>query len=299
MHAHRRTRTVRWIGAALLFWSALCAANDIGVEQRDGAGGTTVIAANPLIAPVQLELQLVESNNMASDKAWPISSILPPQSDIRVELYPVQRDRAWSFRYRARWWLGDPQAHHDARAVYRLPFRDGLEFRVTQAPGGPIATHGADDSVHAVDIAMPIGTPIVAARAGYVMEVIQAYGEGGPDERYRTKANLVRILHDDGTWAEYAHLLASSSPLSPGQRVEVGQQIGLSGNSGYSSGPHLHFVVKRNAGAKEVSVPFRFVNRARGTFSPYYEELVSSDYSAPTQRASAPAETATGASSAR
>jgi hypothetical protein len=62
----------------------------------------------------------------------------------------------------------------------------------------------------------------------------------------------------------------------------------------------LHFVVKRNAGAKEVSVPLHFVNVARGVFQPRFEELVSSDYAAPaTQRAAIHTAPATGASSSR
>lgn len=302
MQSHRRkTRTARWIGAAVFLWAAACAADGIKVQTVEEAGRTAVIADNTSIVPVQLELELTESSNIVSDKEWPISVIVPPRTQALVgQLYPAQADRAWSFRYRARWWLGDPLAHHDANAVYRLPFRDGLEFRVTQAPGGPITTHDADHSVYAVDIAMPSGTPIVAARSGYVMENIRKYGEGGPDERFRAKANLVRILHDDGTWAEYAHLLHDSANVYPGQRIEAGTQIGLSGNSGFSSGPHLHFVVKRNAGAQEVSVPFQFANRARGSFRPKHEELVASDYGTPPTRSAAiPVTPATGASGAR
>jgi len=68
----------------------------------------------------------------------------------------------------------------------------------------------------------------------------------------------VQVLHDDGTSAVYAHLQLDSVRVRPGQRVERGEYIASSGNTGFSTGPHLHFVVLRNAGLRSESVPVRF-----------------------------------------
>jgi len=71
-------------------------------------------------------------------------------------------------------------------------------------------------------------------------------------------ANVVRIMHDDGSHAVYAHLNLNSVRVRPGDRVERGQYIADSGNTGYSSGPHLHFAVMVNRGMRMASVPVLF-----------------------------------------
>ncbi len=121
-------------------------------------------------------------------------------------------------------------------------------------------THTTRESQHAIDIAMPAGTDIHAARAGLVVEVESREFRSGLDAGLGT-ANRVRILHDDGTFAIYAHLNRSSVRVRAGERVERGQYIADSGNTGYSSGPHLHFVVMRNAGFEMQSVPVQFAGR--------------------------------------
>ena len=76
-------------------------------------------------------------------------------------------------------------------------------------------------------------------------------------EKYGGRANFVRILHDDGTMALYAHLKAEAAMVRVGQQVRRGQLIGLSGNTGFTSGPHLHFVLQVNRGMQLRSIPFR------------------------------------------
>jgi murein DD-endopeptidase MepM/ murein hydrolase activator NlpD len=120
-------------------------------------------------------------------------------------------------------------------------------------------THNTPDSRYAVDIAMPIGTDIHAARGGIVFEVASTNFRGGVDrERDAATANIVRILHDDGTHAVYAHLNLNSIRVQAGDEVERGEYIADSGNTGFSSGPHLHFAVLRNVGMRIESVPVTF-----------------------------------------
>lgn len=83
-----------------------------------------------------------------------------------------------------------------------------------------------------IDIAGPIGTPIVASASGVVTEA--GWNSGG-------YGNLVEIQHSDGSLTLYAH--NSRILVGKGQRVEQGQQVAEMGNTGYSTGPHLHFEV--------------------------------------------------------
>jgi len=152
--------------------------------------------------------------------------------------------------------------------LYRVPFALARDFQITQAY--PAAqTHNTMDSVYAVDLSMPIGTDIFAARGGTVIDVTGTNFRGGLDrERDAPAANVVRILHDDGTYAVYAHLNWNSIRVRAGEKVERGEYIADSGNTGYSSGPHLHFAVIRNAGMQSVSVPVRFEGANSSTVVP-------------------------------
>ena len=76
-------------------------------------------------------------------------------------------------------------------------------------------------------------------------------------EKYGGRANFIRILHDDGSMAVYAHLQPEGVQVHTGQRVRQGQRIGLSGNTGFSTAPHLHFVLQVNRGMRLESIPFR------------------------------------------
>jgi murein DD-endopeptidase MepM/ murein hydrolase activator NlpD len=84
---------------------------------------------------------------------------------------------------------------------------------------------------------------------------------------YGDRANNVRIVHADGTMAVYAHLQLESARVQVGVHVRAGQVLALSGDTGYTTGPHLHFCVQRNAQMELVSVPFQFTG-AGGDFTP-------------------------------
>jgi murein DD-endopeptidase MepM/ murein hydrolase activator NlpD len=153
---------------------------------------------------------------------------------------------------------GDPHAIPDD-ATYSLPLDESANWQVGQAFHGDFS-HNDEQNRYAVDFIVPEGTPVLAARDGVVTLVQSGYGEGGLDRKQDiTRANEVLVLHSDGSMAVYAHLLANSVAVNVGDHVGVGQQLALSGNSGYSSGPHLHFCLQVNAGMHLASVPFRMV----------------------------------------
>jgi murein DD-endopeptidase MepM/ murein hydrolase activator NlpD len=153
---------------------------------------------------------------------------------------------------------GDPHAIPDD-VVYSLPLDENSPWQFGQAFHGDFS-HNDEQNRYAVDLIVPEGTPVLAARDGVVMLAQSGYGEGGLNRQQDvTRANEVIILHSDGSMAVYAHLLQGSVGVQVGDHVGIGAQIGLSGNSGYSSGPHLHFCVQVNTGMLLSSIPFRMV----------------------------------------
>ncbi len=165
--------------------------------------------------------------------------------------------KSWGYSLQYRYNIGSPLARHDRQAVYWPPFAMHTQFQITQAFGGKFS-HTGEQSQYAVDIAMPVNTPIHAARAGVVIEVNNDFFKNGLTQAYKSRANSIRILHEDGSMAIYAHLALETAQVYPGLHVSAGQLIGYSGNTGYSSGPHLHFAVQLNQGMKLASVPFMF-----------------------------------------
>lgn len=145
------------------------------------------------------------------------------------------------------WEWGVIGATHDDRVSYRLPFESQKSVRVFQGPNGAMSHQG----LFAWDFPVPLRTPVCASRAGMVAEVVDEFDEGGTDEKLKDKANRILILHADGTLASYVHLLRGGMRVKPGDRVEAGTIIALSGNSGYSTGPHLHFDVFRKTDAMQ------------------------------------------------
>jgi murein DD-endopeptidase MepM/ murein hydrolase activator NlpD len=120
----------------------------------------------------------------------------------------------------------------------------------------------------AFDFTMPIGTPVLAAREGTVVRVRDGFPEGSFNEKLKDKANEVVIAHSDSTLASYAHL-SQGILVAVGQRVVRGQLLGLSGNSGYSQGPHLHFQVGKVFGEVEgFTIPIRFDDGTPDGFVP-------------------------------
>ena len=232
----------------------------VDVEASDTPEGALFIAMNRFHAPVELVVRFRRiSGYEYPDPDVPLRWVIPPASE--RTLLTLARDESVTApvaQYEYEYQIGDPRAQHSPAEPYRVPFSVASDFTVTQAYPD-LVTHTTPDSLHAVDIAMPVGTDIVAARAGVVFDVSSNNFRSGTDrERDGPAANVVQIMHDDGTWAIYAHLNWNTIRVKPGDRVARGEYIADSGNTGYSSGPHLHFAVLKNIGLQSQSLPVRF-----------------------------------------
>ena len=124
---------------------------------------------------------------------------------------------------------------------YRLPLECGTTVRISQGNNTTFSHQGL--SAYAFDFSIAVGTSLHAMADG-VVNFVQAetmpgepcYDGGGPE--CVAAANIVKLRHADGTVTSYAHL--STVPVSLGQSVRAGTVVGLSGSSGWSTGPHAH-----------------------------------------------------------
>ena len=234
----------------------------------------TVVLVNEAGGPITAEMELEDANNVRSEPAvLPVRVVIPGRSELRA-LRIVATNPAAGFRYRYKYSavLGNYLAQPDPTARYQLPFSTAKidpanPIRISQGFDGKFSHHDAG-SRYAVDIMLPEGTPVLAARDGVVMSVDNDfYGNGLDMNEYGERANNVRIVHADGTMAVYAHLQLESARVQVGESVHAGQVLALSGDTGYSNGPHLHFCIQRNASMQLVAVPFQF-SGPKGEFTP-------------------------------
>ncbi|MFD3780656.1 M23 family metallopeptidase [Streptomyces sp. NPDC058612] len=105
------------------------------------------------------------------------------------------------------------------------------------------------------DFAVPVGTPVKAAGAGTVVKAGPNGGGDGP-----AYGNAVVIKHANNTYSQYAHL--SRIQVKIGQKVSTDQRIALSGNTGNSSGPHLHFEIRTTPNYGSAVNPVAFLRNA-------------------------------------
>jgi len=225
--------------------------------------------SNRTQGPLAVRVWLEDDENVVSYPALPGNFVLPGGASRElVTIGAYDRRKSWRYQIRAESLPGDPAGQHRPANAYRPPFARNQEFRIGQAFGGTFS-HTAPDARYAVDISMPVGTPIHAAREGVVMDIARWFSGAGTDiKRDGPRANFVRILHEDGSMAVYAHLDYEGVMVHPGQRVRRGQLIGRSGNTGFSTGPHLHFVIQLNRDMKLVSVPFEFTGPEGQSLTP-------------------------------
>jgi murein DD-endopeptidase MepM/ murein hydrolase activator NlpD len=240
----------------------------MSVEAHGEAGNIVMVAVNECSCPVEFAIKV-----QAPDGEHSARKVISPRARgtlIEVKTPPGDAQIGYEYGYV----IGDPAAVHNPSQPYRVPFAVAQSFPVSQAPPDAV-THVDAGSRNAIDIAMPVGTGVHAARDGVVINVAHKYFRSGLDKDRRDEANFVQILHEDGTNALYAHLQMDTVRVRPGQRVLRGEYIANSGNTGYSSGPHLHFVVLRNAGMKSESVPVSFEGPGGASLTPHSGQMLT------------------------
>ncbi|MGR8930997.1 MAG: peptidoglycan DD-metalloendopeptidase family protein [Gammaproteobacteria bacterium] len=224
-------------------------------------------AINLYPGPVELEVDWENHENAIATPPLPQRFVVGPgQSGDLFDVRGEEQTRPWRFTLQYRYMIGPPLTDYFASDSYLPPIAPGERFPISQGFGGEFSHQDAQNH-YAVDIMMPIDTPIYAAREGVIMEVQDDFYKSGTLQAYAKMANSIRILHDDGSMAVYAHLQLEKAQVHQGLRVKAGELIAYSGNTGFTTGPHLHFAVQVNQDMRLVSVPFRFMG-INGPFEP-------------------------------
>jgi murein DD-endopeptidase MepM/ murein hydrolase activator NlpD len=262
------SRPALWVLAMVTFLSLSVAADDssgkssaretlIRISTEREGSSTHLYVQNVQYADVTVtfEMDLV---NLDTGVEFPYTLTVPGKQRLKLfTLSPRESNRGWSWSYTYYSTFGSTTAQHEDNYVYTLPYGPGKSFKVSQGYNGEYSHFGSDQ--YAIDWRMPLGTPIHAARGGTVVGVKSDSSVGGNSSKYDWDANYILIRHTDGTLGQYVHLLKDGSKVKVGQKVESGELIGLSGNTGHSTGPHLHFsVFKANDGKSRQTIPVRY-----------------------------------------
>ncbi len=130
-----------------------------------------------------------------------------------------------------------------SRTLLRLPVP---REAITECGSAGISPAHQGNYSNAIDFYVPEGTIVRASSGGVVVRLLATSNEHGIDVRYWDKGNFIELFHrDTGEYTWYEHLGYKDVFVKPGDTIREDQIIALSGNTGFSEKPHLHFQVHR------------------------------------------------------
>jgi len=218
---------------------------------------------------VSITLNATKLLNLSSSEALPFVGSFPAQSRTKVLHFSIKNPQQKSmFQTRYSTTMGRLNPRYDKDYLYALPYARGKAYKLTQGFNGKHTHKGS--SAYALDFHMDKGTRVHAMREGTVVSFEDKQTEHGFSPEFANKSNYIIIQHSDGTMAMYGHLKPRGVRVKLGQKVYKHSFIGLSGNTGYSSGPHLHVHISaiKSLQSGSGSVPFRFLAKRGKIDSP-------------------------------
>lgn len=235
---------------------AKCTEDRFTIDAIEDGGTVELYAANSRDIPITITLQ-VWTRYMKADRSKTVTeTVAPNETRLFMVLHETNKTKSL-YGFDCASTIGSINATHDEDLLYRLPYETGKSYYVLQGYGSRLSHTGPEE--YTVDFKMREGTPVHAARGGLVVKMEESHSRGCWRDGCGKYANYIVILHDDWTTGEYYHLQQNGAFVELGERVVTGQKIGLSGDTGNSALPHLHFGVYRAAPwGKFQSVPIRF-----------------------------------------
>ncbi len=237
-------------------FSADTANKDHHVKIEVKKNGSTVALYAHLADCTEVTITLTMNlDNMTASPPVPLTvDSLGKQEFLLTTIHPTAAKKEHKYNYQFHSKIGRRLQFAPFPFNYYLPYAD-QEFKVIKGDDGP-------HNENAINWAMPAGTAVCAARDGVVVAIRQDSDSNGKDDKNKHVANYVVIKHEDNSLAEYSHLQKNSLQVKLGQKVKVNAPLGLSGNTGSPSGPHLHFAVYYNIDGKtSKTIPVQFVTK--------------------------------------
>ena len=235
---------------------ANCVQDQFRIDAVEIDGTVEIYASNSREVPLTITIQ-VWTRYMTADRGKTITETVAPNESRLFMVLQETNTKKSLYGFDCASTIGSVDATHDDEFLYRLPYETGKSYYVLQGYGSRLSHTGPEE--YTVDFKMREGTPVHAARGGSVVKMEESHSRGCWRAGCGEYANYIVILHDDWTTGEYYHLQQNGALVTLGERVETGAMIGLSGDTGNSALPHLHFGVYRAAPwGKFHSVPVQF-----------------------------------------
>ncbi len=217
------------------------ASHDVKVYYEKTDQGYLIYADNNEYSPVSIQLKFTVTNLSLKEENNHVYVIKPNEKKQLVTALTItQKNRGYKFSYTSWVNYGDHTlTEFDEGYAYELPFAKAASYKVAQGYNGSFS----HQQKNALDFDMPIGAEIHAVRDGIVTKVVEKNNQNCGTKECKQYNNLIIIYHRDGTFAEYTHLKQNGASVAKGDTVKQGQLIGYSGNTGWSTGAHLHLEI--------------------------------------------------------
>ena len=253
------------IGSICLLSSFAYGADDeLSIITNDTGSRIDLIARTTVDSEYSAEITFTTLYNLTPSTTQTLFNVTGKGDTYLLSLNYIDATKGFNYNWKYVWNFGLSGENHNDDYVYRLPYSSSESYSIGQGYFGSFSHEGK----YAIDWTMPEGTTIYATREGRVVHLKEDSNERGLTEDYATKANFVVIGHDDGSQANYAHLQPDGALVEVGDWVKLGQAIGLSGNTGFSTGPHLHFVVsQQKSPANVITVATKFQDKGGNILS--------------------------------
>jgi len=226
----------------ILFFSSqfVFSTPNVKIYYEEINNGFNIFCDNLTNSEISIELSF-ELDNMYQENNKSIHVIKANEDKhLITKLTSSNRNSPYTFKYR--YWVNYGnhfQKKYDTDYKYYLPYEKGKKFYLSQGYNGKFS----HQNENALDFIMPEGTPVHAVRAGIVVDIVEKNKLVCPKKKCAKFANYITIQHNDGTFAQYVHLKQNGSIVKLRDNVKKGQKIGYSGNTGWSTQPHLHLSI--------------------------------------------------------
>jgi len=215
---------------------------------------------NPLNCPLRITIS--SPDNSLPDILTKFGTLTLKEKSDTIIRYYVKGQKEPSIKFNST--IGDLNKEI-INEKFSLPFPRNRSYKIIQGYNGS-RSHNTDYSRYAIDFSLKISDTVCSAADGYVVGVIKDYHLAGTTKDWIDYSNFITIYHPkSGLFTQYVHLIQNGSFVKVGDTVLKGQPIGLSGMTGYTTVPHLHFNVLKPDKKDLISVTAEFEEGYEGT----------------------------------